>query len=398
MAFIQGQQDENDPLNQGQGQNPLVSGQGSNSVGQAVSQGGAPAGGGGGWTNIQAYLKANEGNSGSAQALTNAAQSQFGQEREKMTGDATKFQSDAESEVKNKSIDNQQADDLIKQSGQQYSWGGQQNDAYQGNVKKAQDFLTGSYSGPRDYTYGLSADTQKFGEGAKDNNAFDSLMGRVYNQGAGRPLSSGQFQLQKQFDVNNEALANARQKLGTDYDALSGERDNLVKSTTDNLKGLESTFRNNQARFRDYLGLKQNELDTNIAKQENDARAAYQNTLGSQSGRKSAAEPAIAAMPSSLQDSMAGALSRRGIWGDLTWNQLQREANILNGSGPDAYRVYYNVDPYLQQNKDALNSFYGQQDQLYGQTADNEERQYNAILDFLGMANGKKAEGFKVRG
>jgi hypothetical protein len=45
-----------------------------------------------------------------------------------------------------------------------------------------------------------------------------------------------------------------------------------------------------------------------------------------------------------------------------------------------------------------LDNFYGQQDQQYANTADQEERFYNTIQDFLNSDAERKKQGFNVRG
>lgn len=412
MAFIAGQ-DENDPNNpQNQpGQNPLVSGQGSNNVAQGVSQGGVGAGGTGGWTNIQAYLKANEGGNGSAQALSNEAKGQFDKERNAFQTDSQKFVGDAQNEVNSKVIDNKQADDMIKQAGQQYSWGGQQSDDYMKNVNKAQGFLNTQYQGPREYNYGFSADTQKYGQAMNDNNAFDSVMNRVYQNSAGRPLTSGQFQLQKQFDVNNSALADARKNLAGQYDQLGKDRDTTVKNTTDQLKGLEESYTNSQNRFRDYLGQQQNALDTSVAQQEADARKAYDQAYKGDSGK-------YGAFNYIYDNSYMRELPYSWFAAPQTWQNLQQTNDIKEGRMPvpDTAHIYgtswrdiltgglgfgsvgAQARNIYGENQSALNDFYNQQTAQYADTGDAEKRGYNSILDFLGLANSnKKNQGFNVR-
>ncbi|MGE4131892.1 MAG: hypothetical protein AB7F86_09650 [Bdellovibrionales bacterium] len=398
MAFIQDRDDELQEQTPGQGQSPLVSGQGSSiagsSGGEAAAQGG---GAGNGWTNIQAYLNANKNNSGSAQALSNTVNKRFDDEKNKITSDSGAFLQGAKGQVDAANVSNEKADDLVKQAGQNYTYGAPQNQGYTDLVNQMQTSLNGQYQGPRDYTYGFSSKTQETGSALKDNNpGFDSLMNNVYSQTAGRPLTGGQFQLQKQFDVNNEALANARQNLAGSYDQLGQYRDQTVQDATKQLSGYEQQYRDNQNRLRDYLGYTQNNLTTQQAQKENEARNAYQQTLNDQSGYRSAAEPEIAKYGRMYQDAMAGALARRGIWGDLSWNQLQREQDVLNGTGPDAYRVYYDPSAGLAEHAGALNQFYGEQNAKYADTAADEKRRRNAIMDFLGLDGARQEQGFRV--
>jgi hypothetical protein len=405
MAFIE--QNEEDELQQGQGgQAPLVGG-GSQQVAGAQGGTGGPAGRGGssgGWVNIQNYLSANAGDTGSAQALDKQVSGQFDQERNKFQGDSSAFLQDAQGQVDKAKVSNEDADKAIKSAGSLYNYGeygsqgSQQPDEYKSSVDAMRGALTNQYSGPKDYTYGFSNETQETGDALKNNSGFDKLMGSVYSNTAQRPLTTGQFELQKQLDVNNEALVNKRQQLAGGYDQLVGERDKTVTDTTASLGGLEKTFRENQNRLRDYLSGQANTYDQNIGKAESDARAAYQNTFNS--GRTGTASIGYDVLG---QGGWEGAINtRRGIdaWGnDLTWKQLQNEANnrMYNWSFGRA-PLWMNSEPEFNRRQGMLDNFYGQQDQQYANTADQEERFYNTIQDFLNSDAERKKQGFNVRG
>jgi len=436
VAFIDDNEDE---LGQAQGetQGPQI-GQGSNLVsgGQGGASAGQGAGAGNGWTNIQAYLNANKGDTGSAQALSNTVNSQFGQEREKMTGDANKFVSDAETQNKNSIIGTSQADQYINQAGDLYRYddkgttGGKTTFGpgesarekvtpgqeytpatydngldYGGVVNKMKSFLGGSYAGPKEYNYGFDTKTQNYGNNLKDNGGFDSLMNSVYANAAQKPLTSGQFQLQKQFDVNNQALSDARQNLSSGYDQLVSDRDKTVSDTTAKLGGLEEQYRNAQTGLTDYLGKQGNSYQAAIDRAESDARKSYNDSY---KGDESYRSNALAGY-TNPNDRLRNA----GVWGDdgrsLTWEQLQREQNIVNDPngladyndirrGDTSYSAVAGQKRNYAGNTTALNDFYTAQDNKYANTADAEERRWNAIQDFLGTGAKRKEQGFKVRG
>lgn len=421
MAFIQGNPDDElqgqgQEGQAGQGQTPLV-GAGSQQVGQGVSQGGVGAGGAGGWTNIQAYLKANEGDTGSSQALSKEVGSQFGKERDAIKQQSGAFVTDAEKQVNDSKVTTGQAGDMIEQGATDYDFGGQQKSSYTDGVNKIQGFLGNDYKGPKEYSYGFGADTQNYGEALKGGSGFDTLMNNVYKNQAGRPLSSGQFQLQKQFDVNNENLTNARGKLAGQFDQLGKDRDQTVTDTTAKLGGFEQDYRTTQNSLKDFLGRQSNDYDTQIGQAEADARAGYKQTFEKDhSGRGNTFSGKFG--NNYILNRGAADLGASGVWGDrngtdLTWQELQREQGLGSPTSKDWYYNILKGDAPLTGNyggsraalrdsfagnASTLNKFYGEQDAKYGDTADKQERAYNTIQDFLKSDAKRKAQGFKVRG
>lgn len=446
MAFIQGREDDelqgNPQTGQGGGgQAPLVGGS-SSQVGQGSGTGVGPAGAGGsgGWTNIQNYLKANEGDTGSAQALSSKVGGQFNQEREKMQGDSSAFLQDAQKYSDENSLTQGQVDNYVKRGSELYNWtpnapksdkdfgssatnnsqekvtpgGGSQltgdsnmvdtSADYQDLVSKMQSGLNNQYGGAREYNYGLSNQAQEYGANLKDQGGFDQLMNHIYSGSANRPLSSGQFALQKQLDVGNVGLSNARSNLTSQYDQLGADRDTIVSNTTKSLGDLEHNYNRNQLNMRDYLQNKATGLDEDIARSEAAARAEYnQNYTTGRSTQENVFQPWFTA-----DSAHGGTLRDMGVWGadgtDLTWQQLQREQDYLKA--PDA-AFYTNLTRHgdggngnlarSAANLSALEQWYGQQDAQYANTADEQERGYNVLMDFLGLDN-KKQQGFKVRG
>jgi hypothetical protein len=409
--------DDQQQQGQGQGQQQMsggqsVVGQSGGDVGSGNSlAGGVGAGGQGGFTNIQAYLKANEGDTGSANALTNTVQGQFNKEKDQFTQDSTNFLGNAQKQVNDQKIDNTKADQLIGQAKDNYSWS-QKSDPYMNTVNQVQNALTSQYSGPKEYNYGFSNDTQTYGTGLKDNQGFDSLMNNVYSKSAGKPLTSGQFQLQKQFDVNNVNLNKARENLANQYGELEKERDNTVSNTTKGLGDLEQQYRNNQTSLKDYLYGKSTAYDKEVADAEAQARDSYQAQRMQGTGMKSAGYDGISDWASQggvnreLGNSYMNKRRGMGIWGDnLTFDQLEREKSYLEGAygrqinNPN-YRSSGRWDPKseYQSRVPVLNNFYSQVDQQFANTGDEQERSFNAILDMLNSDQARKEQGFKVRG
>ncbi len=423
MAFIDQQDEDQAQGGQGGGASPLVGG-GSQNVGANLGQTAAPAGRGGssgGWVNLQTYLGANAGDTGSAQALNQTVGSQFDKEKDTFNNDSSAFIQNAQTQVDKEKISNDDADKSIKNAATEYNWQGKPNENYQQTVDKFQNALTGQYKGPKDYAYGFGAQTQGYGDQLKDSTGFDGLMSNVYSRTAKSPLTSGQFELQKQLDVNNTALVDARQNLNQRYDQLGKDRDAVVKSTTDSLGGLEKQFRTNQNSLRDYLGSQANSYDTQGAQAEADARAAYNKEYTT--GQSSIGD--------SLYDRMHAA---SGNYGDGTswwmgnldngkagnnWQDLQQlmdggnrlnSENFLNYSmdvnanGAQSWADYDSLAQlqglegnYRNQAQQSLTDFYGAQDAKYAETGDEQDRSYNAIQDFLNSTTDRKKQGFRVR-
>jgi hypothetical protein len=230
MAYLVNDKlDENQGQNQqgnqpqGSGASPLVGG-GSSAVGNNVSTAGVGAGGTGGWTNIQAYLNANQDNSTTANALNNTLGSVFEQEKSKLQSDAQNVKSQAE----------QAAQPKITQD---------QAKSYIGDTSKAgefQDYWGSSYGGPNQYSYGTSANVQNYGQGLGSTQGFQGVMTDVYRQAAGGQISPGQLALQRQIDLNNPHLEQARENLSSQY----GDLQNAIQSTVGDTNAALSQYRN----------------------------------------------------------------------------------------------------------------------------------------------------------
>ncbi len=415
MAFIDNQdpnQDPNNPQNQAQpGQAPATGGQGSQVAGgsQGSSSAGVGPGGTGGWTNIQAYLGANQGDTGSAGALNKTVGDQFSNERTNMQNDAQKYLGDAQNQAKSNEISNDQADQYTTQAGNEYQYAGGNNPVagypvdggirsrvqmpgglngppqdpaaaadYSSVVDKFHHALNDQYGGPTSYNYGISADTQNRGAQLKDNGQFDTLMNNIYSNSAQKPLTSGQFQLQKQLDVGNQGLQDARQNLSGQYDSLLSDRDKAVGDTTTALGGIAQDYGKSQNALRDYLSGKEPDLDSKIGTEQAAAKTAYQNSYNN--------DPLSFGAGSAFTGYSAGRLQ-----------------NYLNGSG---MAQLYAADPtnpaFTGANAEfgtfqpKLDAFNAGQNGKYSNTGDQEKRQYNAIQDFLGLTGNDKQQGFKV--
>lgn len=396
------------------GPTTVSGGQSSADVGSPVSTAGVGAGGTGGWTNIQAYIDANKGDTGSAQKLDKTVSGQFDAEKNAYTQDSSKFLTDAQQKVDANKIDNSQADDLIKQAGQNYNYDASKSGApaYGDAVSKVRGALTNAYSGPREYNYAIGNQAAEYGADLNDNQGFDGLMKHIYQQAAPGGLNSGQTELQKQLDVNNTGLVDKRKELQGKYSDLTAGRDKTVADTTTGLGNLEQQYRTNQNGLQDYLTKQSNVNDTSVKQQEANARAEYFRTLNDD---KSGHANSFLNMFNNYS-TPGDAFTSRNTWGengtDLTWKQLENEQQ-LGASGSDAYYTnlanpgkYHTVLDQVMNpqaytnyanNGAAMNQFYGDQDAKYADTGDTEERNFNALQDFLNTGAAKKEQGFKVR-
>ena len=237
-------QDPNNPSTQTDqqqaGSTPgTTSAPGSSDVGTGVSAAGVGAGGTGGWTNIQAYLNANKGNNTTVDALNNQVGGAFQKDQDALTSSADKAESDATSNafMGHEKFQENTAQALSKSN---------QSDA----ESALKQYLNGTYKGPTEYNYGLSADTQNYGQGLQSDDNFQGLLNNVYNKAAGGQISTGQLALQKQLDYNNPNFAETKDKLNSQYSALQSlaglrvpQVQNAVNSARDNYESGKSAYR-----------------------------------------------------------------------------------------------------------------------------------------------------------
>jgi hypothetical protein len=392
-----------------------------------VSTAGIGKGGTGGWTNVQAYMNANRGDTGSANMLQDKVGTQFSKERSDLQTQADNTKSEAQKAAGSVLEAKNSMGDWLDQAGQAYQYapepkgsgkatGGTSSgqfsekatptnpnvnygdsSVYDEYINKFKNVLSSQYGGPTSFDHSFSDQTQDYGRNLGDNGAFNQMLGDMYQERAGGPLAKGNRLLQEQLDVSNDSLVNTRQSLLDQYAGLGDLRDQTVRDTTAALSDAANQYRVNQNALRDYLGNTANQLDTSISKQEAAARAAYANALKSGSGLRAAPLnyelPGAGPTGSGLKDQYANL----GILkDDMTWADLQKEQDnfgkLWSPSSPNPSA------PYLWSNMNALNSWYAGQDEKYAMTADAEERKWNAIQDILETEAERKKQGFSVRG
>jgi hypothetical protein len=393
MAYIE----ENDKLKENQNPNqpqsvggsggPSVVNQGSNAVGSGVSTAGVGAGGTGKWTNIQAYLNANKDvDTGASDMIKQDAGSQFDQEKSALDADADKQSKAAQDAVKPVSDVKDRADDYLNQATNSYSWDGAHGDGYKKALSAFQGALNTNYAGPKSYGYSMSDKTQQKASALGSDDAFNQYLGDLYQNKAGGQLSSGQRALQTQLNVSNDPLANMRKNLLKQHSGLGEYASQKIKDTDATMAKAASDFSSGQNYLKDFLGNQASSAETSLVKDESDARHDY-DKLFNHSREGMNGELQVPKTWSGLADLM-------GSQKDYTTEQL-RDQNFANTLDPFARTGVY--DGYRMGDQ-ALQQFYGQQDQKYANTGDLQKRKWNTIKDFIKSGDPRKTQGFKVRG
>ena len=381
------------------GSGALVGGASNIVSGGSGGQASAP-GAQGAWTNIQAYLKANEGNTGSANYFDNKVNQTFDKEKETAQKQADDIKNQAKDTLEKTSIGQDKASQILNQASQNYSYSGKQADPYQQQTGQLKTALTSEFSGPREFNYGLSNEAQRFGQ-VGDQGAFKNIMEGLYNEAAGGQMNRGQLALQRQLDVSNQNLNQARDNAVNKFGTLNQDINSLAQNTTQDLQGIEGQFRGNQEALKNFLSNQANTELQNKAKAEADARAAFDKAYGAKSGQATASYDEYLKMlnstmnnPQNLVDTWSG----QGAWGgdNATWKNLSKEMDVVNSLN-DFQKDYHLKSDDLKSNQDALKNFYSQQDSKYANTADSNKRTYNTIMDILNEQN-RLDKGFKVRG
>lgn len=385
---------------------------GSNTAPATANTSGVGPGGMSGWTNIQAYLGANKGDTGSAKLLQDKAGGIYDNESKLLGESSDKAKSDAMSQANKINEVKDNSKNWINQSAQNYNYTGNQNSAYSDNVNKIKSGLYDQYSGPENYAYGKSSDFQRYNSAFGDNDSFNNLINDLQKEKAGGQMTSGQGALQTQLDVNNQNLADARQNLLKQYAGFDDNISNTVKDTDAAIQTAKTQYGNNQSALKDTLQNYANDYDTTQRQLEADARKQYNTdyTTG-----KSGLGAAIAYEPyrqwrsggsignRDPNSDVYGAQARNAYSDNMTWQQLQNEKDGYDLSLAVPYFRNFGtvghsgVADRLEGNSGAIQNFYTQQDQKYANTADSEKRNWNTIMDILNNAN-RKDQGFAVRG
>jgi hypothetical protein len=217
------------------------------------STAGVGSGGSGGWTNIQSYLTANKDSTGSANALQSEGAGIFDKEASNLQKTSQDTKQQAQTEASKNYVAQDQASKMIQDAGKAYNYGPNQTQPYTDIVNNVQGIRSMQYGGPSSYSYGMGGDTQQFGEGMKQDDAFGGIMNQLYNRAAGGTMTTGANALQKQLDTNNEALNTTRQNLLSRYAGLQSDVTNTLADTNAELANQSARFNQNKNDFDTYL-------------------------------------------------------------------------------------------------------------------------------------------------
>lgn len=461
------------------------------------TQAAAPAGAGPRWTNIQAYLKANQGDTGAASSLKQRAESVFGQERSQAESSSAQAKSQAQDEVQNL-VGQDRASQLLESASQNYNFdpqnvnqfqnspgiqhnanidtryqnyggtysqnvggrstpwqtnqdirytsevpnfywqpntsdydyhylqngfdsaaidrganipggklsppsaqrrGGWSNPymdpytqggdqaLYSQNVSDIKNAMTRQYGGPTDWAYGLGQQAQELG-GLGDQSTFKQYMGDLYDQRAGRQLSSGQQQLQDLLDVSNPALVQARQNILADLGGLQGDIDTMAQDTQGALTQAQEDYSTKQTGLLNYLNSYDDTLASQIAQDQGQALDAYNQAYTTdRSGMKDANTALSAGGYSVVVPNI----------GNMTWEQMKQNWDATAGLraaplGQDSGRF---VDYFKEQGAN-MTDFLNQQRAQHWLTGADDARRYNTLMDILG-SDERKSLGYDVR-
>lgn len=344
-------------------------------------------GGTGGWTNIQSYLNANKGSTGSEKYLQDKVGGALNSDKANLEKSSGEAKSAAQSQVANIKDANENSKKWINDAAENYSWDGAQKDQYTQATSKLKDAYSSRYGGPTSYSYQLNNDTTRFGDALGSQQGYQGMMNDMYRGASGGRISRGGLDLQQQLDVSNEALAKVRQDLLQQYSNLGSQRDSLVTDTNAAIEQARTDFGKEQNALKDGLLGYGNELDAARSKLEADARKSYQNTFKN-------TDAAEYFSPGS---------------DNSEWAWLGRAAGSGYGPSIADFQAYLD-NPAVQEiargpmdwwssglgnHADSLDGFYRDQRTQYENTADTEKRRWNTIQDILG--SGKEVEkGFNV--
>lgn len=290
---LSGYQDPNDPNKkqpgavQQLGQPVNLTGAQSDTL-NASAPGSAPsgAGGAGGWTNIQSYLGANQGDTGSANYINKQVGDQFGKEQTdlyKAGADTVKQGMDQATHMKDEYSGVGKALDAGTQA---YSWDGNQSDPYSGVVNQYKTDLNTAYSGPSSFSYGISQPTQQYATNLGDDKSFGNMLNDSYSQRAGQPMNNGQLNLQRQLDTTNDPLQQTRQNLLGQYSGLKTKVDDAVTKNNTALNNAATDYRTDQGHLRDYLSGAGSDLKTKISGDQGNKYQEYQNAAADEEKRR----------------------------------------------------------------------------------------------------------------
>lgn len=366
MAYLV---DDDKQLQNGQAQNTdpnapqqSISGGGSGIVeGGGVSQAGVGKGGTSGWTNIQSYLKANEGNQqGSANILNSKVGGEFSSEANRLGSESSAAKNLATQKVNDNTLDKNQALNQLNTLASGYNYKGPQSDPYNQGVAKVKNAYNYDYvkdGGPTDYAFGLNSKAQGYGSGLKSDSGFSGVMNSLYGEAAGGQLGKGQQALQTQLDVSNPYLAQARTGLNTQYDALNKNIGNTVADTSKYLGDQSTLAQTRKNQLQSQLGTQK----TADYKSIDDAKSNWQAADNAKKAGNFTASDYASGGPRGVQNMdiqlPSGATANRAVNYDKYYTYANpNEATNANVGGVDTERNRWNVINEVMGLNDRINN------------------------------------------
>jgi hypothetical protein len=409
MAFLAQNNKLQDP-NQAQGQDqasgqtvPLSGSSGGVITGATGGQAPSGAGGQGSWTNIQAYLNANKGDTGSANMLNKQSSDTIGKEKQNVDQQSSQAKQQAQGQADQVNYSQDKASQILQDASKNYNYDSTQpqNDAYNQDTSQLKNALSAKYQGPTNFAYGISSDAQNFGQNLNSNPGFNQIMGQLYNKAGGGKMTSGQLALQGQLDVNNQALNQARQNAIANYAGLGDYVNQNATDTNNAIQGAQNQFTQNQQNLLGYLNTTAGAQQSAEKQAEDQAKTNYLSEYnGGESGLASALlAPTLNGSPLNFDANWYTSMGMP-VNSNMTWAQLQAEKDHESPLGLDKIiaqnpDIYGGVQSAFGNNASALNNFYNQEESKYANTGDEQKRDYNAIMDILGNSD-RMNQGFDV--
>lgn len=228
------------------------------------------------FTNIQAYLNANQGNTGGSDLLKNQVGGAFDTERKNFDTGKTDYENSLNSGFNQYQGEAQK--DLSGLQGARSKMAGiGLNDLYGGNYNMSQynyqPQALNQYQAPQYQGYGLGAETQSYGQGlnsAQNEKPFQNLMSGLYGKNVTGQFGQGQQTLQNQIDLQNPSLDTTRQGLLTNYNTLNTDVGNAntgeaaaQKDKQGQANTLQSQYQQQAGKFNSDLSGLQNAIQNN---------------------------------------------------------------------------------------------------------------------------------------
>lgn len=207
------------------------------------------------FTNIQAYLNANKGNTGSAGALTGQVNNDINSEQSKFNDQLQKDVTQSDAEKQKTNIGQDQASNLIQQA----TANGTGSQAYEDSRKALGSALNSQYGGPNSvgYNYGNDFNTYATGLGANATpEQRQAAMNNIYRMGSGGQIGAGALALQTQLDTDPQAQAAIESARQGALSNIANYQNQVGTKTTDannQIAANKAAFGDNQNNLRSYL-------------------------------------------------------------------------------------------------------------------------------------------------